>query len=124
MTSSFEDVEVEAGAKALYEQWANYPACSASKSWEDRCKELPGSAADFRKKARVTLAAGLAKRASSTESENARLREEVERLRKALEPFATTNFDGMEPAVFLAEVAPLINAARAALATQDQERDK
>ena len=44
-------------AKALYEHWSNYPACTASKPWEVRCEELPGSAAFFRDLADKALAA-------------------------------------------------------------------
>lgn len=53
---------IEAGAKALYEHWANYPACSASTSWDERCEKLPGSAQIFRDKARVTIEAAIGER--------------------------------------------------------------
>jgi hypothetical protein len=39
---------IEAGAKAAYEYWSNYPACTASDPWEVRKEKLPGSAHFFR----------------------------------------------------------------------------
>lgn len=46
---------VERVAAAIYNNWANYPACSVSKSWEDICEKLPAQASDFRRKARAAI---------------------------------------------------------------------
>jgi hypothetical protein len=48
---------VEQVAKAIYERWANYPACVVSKSWEDRVADMPASAEIFRGHAIAALRA-------------------------------------------------------------------
>jgi hypothetical protein len=48
---------VEAGAQAIYENWANYPTCSNSKPWSEVCEKLPALANDFRRKSRACIEA-------------------------------------------------------------------
>ena len=51
--------KLEQVAEAIYNHWANYPECSASKSWEELNKALPGQANDFRRKAKAAIEAML-----------------------------------------------------------------
>lgn len=44
-------------AMAIYNNWANYSACSVSKSWEETCEKLPAQANDFRRKAIAAIKA-------------------------------------------------------------------
>jgi hypothetical protein len=46
---------LEKAARALYESWANVPACSDSKPWEERAAKMPASAEMFRKHARAVI---------------------------------------------------------------------
>lgn len=48
---------IERVAKAIYENWANYPNCLVSKSWEEICEKLPAQANDFRRKAKAAVKA-------------------------------------------------------------------
>lgn len=48
---------VESVAKAIYESWANYPACSESDPWEIEAEKMPGKAEHFRKHARAAIEA-------------------------------------------------------------------
>lgn len=48
---------IERVAEAIYNNWANYPTCSVSKSWQETCDKLPAQANDFRRKAKAAIQA-------------------------------------------------------------------
>ena len=50
---------IERVAEAIYNHWANYPVCEASKSWLTICEKLPAQADDFRRKAKAAIEAML-----------------------------------------------------------------
>jgi len=51
---------IEAGARAIYENWANYPACSNSEPWEVICEKRDTQADDFRRKSKACIEAAIA----------------------------------------------------------------